>query len=143
MDELKTAMNDHLDQMQEIVEKFSSELRIGMQPAMDNFIGFFHAIDWKSLAVLYLFLVVAEYICNQADHLINILIEFLKVNCERWRLQLVRSTLILTFLILKPQESASQDVFFVLNLWLVKIEKNGSSVMFGLNIIQMASRFTN
>ncbi|KAD5803151.1 hypothetical protein R6Q59_024593 [Mikania micrantha] len=47
MDELKTAMNDHLDQMQEIVEKFSSELRIGMQPAMDNFIGFFHAIDWK------------------------------------------------------------------------------------------------
>ncbi|KAI3826214.1 hypothetical protein L1987_00259 [Smallanthus sonchifolius] len=47
MDELKTAMNDHLDQMQEIVEKISSELRIGMQPAMDNFIGFFHAIDWK------------------------------------------------------------------------------------------------
>ncbi|XP_076889392.1 uncharacterized protein LOC143540134 [Bidens hawaiensis] len=47
MDELKTAMNDHLDQMQEIVEKISSELRVGMQPAMDNFIGFFHAIDWK------------------------------------------------------------------------------------------------
>lgn len=47
MDELKTAMNDHLDQMQEVVEKLSSELRIGMQPAMDNFIGFFHAIDWK------------------------------------------------------------------------------------------------
>ncbi|KAK9058780.1 hypothetical protein SSX86_023623 [Deinandra increscens subsp. villosa] len=47
MDELKTVMNDHLDQMQEIVEKISSELRIGMQPAMDNFVGFFHAIDWK------------------------------------------------------------------------------------------------
>ncbi|XP_076941617.1 uncharacterized protein LOC143611253 [Bidens hawaiensis] len=47
MDELKTAMNDHLDQMQEIVEKISSELRVGMQPAMDIFIGFFHAIDWK------------------------------------------------------------------------------------------------
>ncbi|KVH99976.1 Transmembrane protein 18 [Cynara cardunculus var. scolymus] len=47
MDELKTAMNDHMDQMQEIVEKLSSELRIGLQPAMDNFIGFFHAIDWK------------------------------------------------------------------------------------------------
>ncbi|KAJ0793809.1 hypothetical protein HanOQP8_Chr01g0033361 [Helianthus annuus] len=47
MDELKTAMNDHLDQMQEVIEKISSELRVGMQPAMDNFIGFFHAIDWK------------------------------------------------------------------------------------------------
>ncbi|CAI9268110.1 unnamed protein product [Lactuca saligna] len=47
MDELKTAMNEHMDQMQELVEKISSELRIGMQPAMDNFIGFFHAIDWK------------------------------------------------------------------------------------------------
>lgn len=38
MDELKTAMNDHLDQMQEIVEKISSELRIGVQPAIDTFI---------------------------------------------------------------------------------------------------------
>nr|XP_043610853.1 transmembrane protein 18 [Erigeron canadensis] len=47
MDELKTAMNDHLDQMQEIIEKISSELRVGMQPAVDNFVGFFHAIDWK------------------------------------------------------------------------------------------------
>ncbi|KAL8259691.1 hypothetical protein R6Q59_027644 [Mikania micrantha] len=47
MDELNTAMNDHLDQIQEIVEKIPSEIRIGMQPAMDNFIGFFHAIDWK------------------------------------------------------------------------------------------------
>ncbi|KAL8214450.1 hypothetical protein R6Q57_003899 [Mikania cordata] len=47
MDKLNTAMNDHLDQMQEIVEKISSKLQIGMQPAMDNFIGFFHAIDWK------------------------------------------------------------------------------------------------
>ncbi|KAL4560559.1 hypothetical protein LXL04_032712 [Taraxacum kok-saghyz] len=47
MDELKTVMNEHMDQMQEIVDKVSSHLRIGMQPAMDNFIGFFHAIDWK------------------------------------------------------------------------------------------------
>lgn len=47
MDELKTAMNGHMDQVQELVEKLSAELRIGMQPAMDNFIGFFHAIDWK------------------------------------------------------------------------------------------------
>ncbi|PWA44254.1 hypothetical protein CTI12_AA528120 [Artemisia annua] len=47
MDELKTAMSDHMDQMQEIIEKVSAELRVGMQPAVDNFIGFFHAIDWK------------------------------------------------------------------------------------------------
>ncbi|PWA57391.1 hypothetical protein CTI12_AA406180 [Artemisia annua] len=47
MDELKTAMSDHMDQMQEILEKVSAELRVGMQPAVDNFIGFFHAIDWK------------------------------------------------------------------------------------------------
>ncbi|XP_071720842.1 uncharacterized protein [Rutidosis leptorrhynchoides] len=47
MDEIKTAMNDHLDQVQEVFEKISSELRVGMQPAVDNFIGFFHAIDWK------------------------------------------------------------------------------------------------
>ncbi|GKA72272.1 transmembrane protein 18 [Tanacetum coccineum] len=47
MDELKTAMNDHVDQLQEILEKVSAELRVGMQPAVDNFIGFFHAIDWK------------------------------------------------------------------------------------------------
>nr|GEW49274.1 transmembrane protein 18 [Tanacetum cinerariifolium] len=47
MDELKTALNDHLDQLQGILEKVSAELRVGMQPAVDNFIGFFHAIDWK------------------------------------------------------------------------------------------------
>lgn len=47
MDELKTALNEHLDQVQVILEKVSSDLRVGMQPAVDNFIGFFHAIDWK------------------------------------------------------------------------------------------------
>ncbi|GJV59510.1 hypothetical protein Tco_1465610 [Tanacetum coccineum] len=47
MDELKLAMNNHVDQFQGILEKVSAELRVGMQPAVDNFIGFFHAIDWK------------------------------------------------------------------------------------------------
>ncbi|KAG2314757.1 hypothetical protein Bca52824_017879 [Brassica carinata] len=28
-------------------QKLSGELRTGLQPAYDNFIGFFHAIDWK------------------------------------------------------------------------------------------------
>ncbi|KAI3677116.1 hypothetical protein L1987_86736 [Smallanthus sonchifolius] len=68
MDELKTAMNDHLDQMQEIVEKFSSELRIGMQPAMDNFIGFFHAIDWKVYHLLsYSCLLDAVYLAERLN----------------------------------------------------------------------------
>lgn len=47
MEELKSAMNEHLDLMADLVEKFTAELRSGMRPAYDNFIGFFHAIDWK------------------------------------------------------------------------------------------------
>nr|GEX07017.1 transmembrane protein 18 [Tanacetum cinerariifolium] len=49
MDELKTTTNDDVDQLQGILEKVSVELRVGMQPAVDNFIGFFHAIDWKAI----------------------------------------------------------------------------------------------
>ncbi|GJT22104.1 hypothetical protein Tco_0892041 [Tanacetum coccineum] len=33
---------------QGILEKVSAELRVGMQPTVDNFIGFFHAINWKN-----------------------------------------------------------------------------------------------
>ncbi|MCL7030625.1 hypothetical protein MKW94_027859 [Papaver nudicaule] len=47
MEELKVAMNEHMDLMSDLVEKFSGELRVGLQPAVDNFLGFFHAIDWK------------------------------------------------------------------------------------------------
>ncbi|KAG9444000.1 hypothetical protein H6P81_015340 [Aristolochia fimbriata] len=47
MEDLKAAMNEHMDQMADLVEKLSAELRVGLQPAYDNFIGFFHAIDWK------------------------------------------------------------------------------------------------
>ncbi|KAI3835559.1 hypothetical protein MKW98_027471 [Papaver atlanticum] len=47
MEELKSAMNEHMDLMSDLVEKFSGELRVGLQPAVDNFLGFFHAIDWK------------------------------------------------------------------------------------------------
>ncbi|KAJ6744841.1 TRANSMEMBRANE PROTEIN 18 [Salix purpurea] len=39
-------MEAHLDQMADLVQKLSSELRSGFRPAIDNFIGFFHAIDW-------------------------------------------------------------------------------------------------
>lgn len=47
MEELKSALEEHMDQMADLVQKFSSELRSGLRPAADNFIGFFHAIDWK------------------------------------------------------------------------------------------------
>ncbi|KAI3901443.1 hypothetical protein MKW92_019822 [Papaver armeniacum] len=47
-EELKSAMNQHMDLMSDLVEKFSGELRAGLQPAVDNFLSFFHAIDWKN-----------------------------------------------------------------------------------------------
>ncbi|RZC51676.1 hypothetical protein C5167_020104 [Papaver somniferum] len=46
-EELKSAMNQHMDLMSDLVEKFSGELRAGLQPAVDNFRSLFHAIDWK------------------------------------------------------------------------------------------------
>ncbi|CAL1397465.1 unnamed protein product [Linum trigynum] len=46
MEALKSAMDQHLDQMADLVQKLSSELRSGLQPAYENFMGFFHAIDW-------------------------------------------------------------------------------------------------
>jgi hypothetical protein len=49
MEELKSAMEAHLDMMADLVQKLSSELRSGLRPAIDNFIGFFHAIDWTVL----------------------------------------------------------------------------------------------
>ncbi|GJU49927.1 hypothetical protein Tco_1219482, partial [Tanacetum coccineum] len=42
------AQGIHVDQLQGNLEKVSAELRVGMQPAVDNFIGFFHAIDCKN-----------------------------------------------------------------------------------------------
>ncbi|KAL6520414.1 hypothetical protein OROMI_032594 [Orobanche minor] len=47
MEELKSAFIDHMDQVADLVEKLSAELRSGLQPACDTFVGFFHAIDWK------------------------------------------------------------------------------------------------
>ena len=51
MDELRSAMEKHVDQMADLVQKLSAELRSGIRPAYDNFIGFFHAIDWKVLSL--------------------------------------------------------------------------------------------
>jgi len=47
MEELKSAMEEHMDLMADLVQKLSSDLRAGFRPAYDNFIGFFYAIDWK------------------------------------------------------------------------------------------------
>ncbi|KAF3445465.1 hypothetical protein FNV43_RR10641 [Rhamnella rubrinervis] len=47
MEELRSAMEDHMNQMEDLVQKFSDEVRSGLRPAYDNFIGFFYAIDWK------------------------------------------------------------------------------------------------
>ncbi|RWW02872.1 hypothetical protein GW17_00034016 [Ensete ventricosum] len=47
MEDLKAALNEHVDLVSELLEKFSAELRSGFGPAVDNFVGFFHAIDWK------------------------------------------------------------------------------------------------
>lgn len=46
MEELTSALNSHMDQMADLVEKFSAGMRSSLRPAYDNFIGFFHAIDW-------------------------------------------------------------------------------------------------
>ncbi|THU68780.1 hypothetical protein C4D60_Mb08t07450 [Musa balbisiana] len=45
--DLKAALNEHVDLASELFEKFSAELRSGFGPAVDNFVSFFHAIDWK------------------------------------------------------------------------------------------------
>lgn len=47
MEELRSTLNEHIDVVSEIFGNFSTGLRSGFQPAYVNFIGFFHAIDWK------------------------------------------------------------------------------------------------
>ncbi|EPS60510.1 hypothetical protein M569_14293, partial [Genlisea aurea] len=47
MDELLPVLNAHMDQMADLVEKLTAELRSGLKPAYENFVGFFHAVDWK------------------------------------------------------------------------------------------------
>ncbi|XP_039139976.1 transmembrane protein 18-like [Dioscorea cayenensis subsp. rotundata] len=51
MDELKALLNSQAD----AVEKLAGELRAGLRPAIDNFIGFFHAVDWKEPWLMCLF----------------------------------------------------------------------------------------
>lgn len=67
MEELKSAMEEHMEQMADLVQKLSAELRSGLRPAFDNFIGFFHAIDWKVTPLQSLFCLLhgnQNFICN-------------------------------------------------------------------------------
>ncbi|XWS24843.1 hypothetical protein CRYUN_Cryun27aG0019800 [Craigia yunnanensis] len=47
MEELRSAVDEHMELMADLVQKLSSELRSGLRPAYDNFIGFYYAIHWK------------------------------------------------------------------------------------------------
>ncbi|CAA7018693.1 unnamed protein product [Microthlaspi erraticum] len=47
MEDIRSAMEQQMDLVADLVQKISGELRTGLQPAYDNFLGFFHAIDWK------------------------------------------------------------------------------------------------
>ncbi|KAJ3681521.1 hypothetical protein LUZ60_016010 [Juncus effusus] len=47
MDEVKAAMNEHVDLVADLVQRVSSELRSGFAPAVDNLFRFFRAVDWK------------------------------------------------------------------------------------------------
>ncbi|KAJ8431441.1 hypothetical protein Cgig2_014934 [Carnegiea gigantea] len=47
MEEVRSTMEEHMNMMVDMVQKISIELRSGFAPSYDNFIGFFHAIDWK------------------------------------------------------------------------------------------------
>ncbi|KAG8389696.1 hypothetical protein BUALT_Bualt01G0005600 [Buddleja alternifolia] len=63
MEELQSALNSHMDQMADLVEKLTVELRSGIKPAVENFIGFFHAIDWKVFTSIYLYIYVCVCVC--------------------------------------------------------------------------------
>ncbi|KAI4339679.1 hypothetical protein MLD38_024592 [Melastoma candidum] len=47
MEEMKKAVEIHMDQLSDLILGLSSELRTQLRPALDVFLGFFHAIDWK------------------------------------------------------------------------------------------------
>ncbi|GJN12675.1 hypothetical protein PR202_ga30972 [Eleusine coracana subsp. coracana] len=47
VEEVRSALNEHADVVAELFGRVSTELRSGFAPAVDSFIGFFHAVDWK------------------------------------------------------------------------------------------------
>ena len=47
VEEVQSALNEHADVVAELFGRVSTELRGGFAPAVDTFVGFFHAVDWK------------------------------------------------------------------------------------------------
>lgn len=90
MEELRSAMEEHMDQMANLVEKFSDELRSGLRPAYDNFIGFFHAIDWKVCTPLFPLLL----LCLVSEKILRIFVK------ETLSLYILRLVFLLNFFFL-------------------------------------------
>jgi hypothetical protein len=40
-------LSEHIDMVTELFCRVSTELRVGFALAVDTFVGFFHAVDWK------------------------------------------------------------------------------------------------
>lgn len=47
VEEVRSALNEHADVVADLFGRVSSEVRTGFAPAVDSFVGFFHAVDWK------------------------------------------------------------------------------------------------
>jgi hypothetical protein len=47
VEEVRSALNQHADVVAELFGRVSTDLRSGFAPALDSFLGFFHAVDWK------------------------------------------------------------------------------------------------
>jgi transmembrane protein 18 len=50
VEEVRSALNEHADVVADLFGRVSSEVRTGFAPAVDSFVGFFHAVDWKVYA---------------------------------------------------------------------------------------------
>jgi hypothetical protein len=53
VEEVRAALNEHADVVAELFGRVSTELRGGFGPAVDTFVGFFHAVDWKVRLLFY------------------------------------------------------------------------------------------
>ncbi|KAF8404210.1 hypothetical protein HHK36_009093 [Tetracentron sinense] len=86
-------MNEHMDQMTDLIERFTAELRTGFQPAYENFLGFFHAIDWKEpwLVCLLLFHIALLLIIIISRKNINFQMCLFLLSCRR-EVELIKPT---------------------------------------------------
>uniref|UniRef100_A0ACD5WWT3 Uncharacterized protein n=1 Tax=Avena sativa TaxID=4498 RepID=A0ACD5WWT3_AVESA len=82
VEEVRSTLNEHADVLAELFGRVSTELRGGFVPAVDSFIGFFHAIDWKEPWV----------ICMISFHVILLLVTI--ISRRNINFQLILSALI-------------------------------------------------